>query len=85
MYTYGEREDGDYLILDNNVPLSADEVVVRLRQFKERVRELETLWIEYLTGANLYSDGVEIPEELSGGLDVGLPFARKIYKALGGE
>ena len=55
---------------------------------KERIDELETLWIEYLTGANLYSDnfgGVEIPEELSGELDIGLPLARKIYKALGGE
>ena len=48
---------------------------------------LSDLWIEYLTGSNLYSDafGVEIPEELSGELDIGLPLARKICKALGGE
>lgn len=51
------------------------------------VAQLEALWIEYLKQANLYSDafGVEIPEELSGELDIGLPLARKIYKALGGE
>ena len=54
---------------------------------RQRIAQLEALWIEYLTGACLYSDafGVEIPEELSGELDIGLPLARKICKALGGE
>lgn len=56
-------------------------------QLEERAQELENLWFEYLAKANLYSDvyGIEIPEELSGRLDIGLPFARKVYKALGGK
>lgn len=40
MYTYGEREDGDYLILDNDVPMSANEVVVRLRQLETENEQL---------------------------------------------
>ena len=42
MYTYGEREDGDYLILDNNIPMSADEVVARLRQLETENETLMT-------------------------------------------
>ena len=55
-------------------------------EYIAQLEGLRDLWIEYLTGACLYSDaGVEIPEELSGELDIGLPLARKICKALGGE
>lgn len=59
-----------------------------LVEIYDYVAQLEALWIEYLKQADLYSDsfgGVEIPEELSGELDIGLPLARKICKALGGK
>lgn len=61
-------------------------VALVIKELKSQLAQLEGLWIEYLTGACLYSDdGVEIPQELSGMLDIGLPLARKICKALGGD
>ena len=47
MYTYGERKDGDYLILDNNERMSGNDVVVRLRSLESQnaalLEALETI------------------------------------------
>ena len=85
------KQDGDDYMLVLPEPyakaVTLEAQVKKLEELNDALRseseKLRALWIDFLISQGVYGKyGVEIPESLSATLDIGLPLARRIAKAL---